>query len=93
MQTHYSIIKSLLTTEKSTSIYGPQGKYLFLVEKSANKIEVKRAIESIHNVKVKSVNSFISRGKLKRVRQQIGKTPDLKKVIVTLQPGQKIEVA
>lgn len=86
------IIKSLVRTEKST-LYEPQSKYLFLVAKSANKIQIKRAVEEAYKVKVKNVNTLISRGKMKRVRYQIGKTPDFKKAMVTLKEGQKIEVA
>ena len=83
------IIKSLVRTEKST-LYEPQGKYLFLVNNSANKIQIKRAVEEIYKVKVKDVNTSVSHGKMKRVRYQIGKTSDYKKAIVTLKEG-KIE--
>jgi len=86
------IIKALIRTEKVTQ-YEPQGKYLFLVATSANKIQIKRAVEEIYKVKVKGVNTFISIGKLKKVRHQLGRTPDTKKAIVTLKEGQKIEVA
>ena len=91
MISSYGIIKSLLRTEKAT-LYEPKGKYLFLVDKSANKIQIKRAVEEIYKVKVKDVNTFISDGKLKKVRYQFGKTPDVKKAVVTLKEGQKIEV-
>jgi len=87
-----TIIKSLLQTEKS-STYLPKGKYLFLVDNSANKIQIKRAIEQAYKVKVKDVNTFVSMGKLKRVRHQLGRTVDTKKAVVTLLAGQKIEVA
>ena len=80
-----------MRTEKST-LYEPQAKYLFLVDKSANKIQIKRAVEEVYKVKVKDVNTFISGGKLKRVRYQLGRTPDLKKAVVTLKEGQKIVV-
>lgn len=86
------IIKALIRTEKST-LYEPQGKYLFLVNSSANKIQIKRAVEQVYKVKVSDVNTLISLGKLKRVRHQLGKTPDIKKAMVTLKKGQKIEVA
>jgi len=87
-----SIIKALLQTEKSSG-YQPESKYLFLVDKGANKIEIKKSVEHIYKVKVKNVNTFISLGKLKRVRHQLGKTTDTKKAVVTLAAGQKIEVA
>lgn len=85
------VIKSLVRTEKST-LYEPQSKYLFLVAKSANKIQIKRAVEEAYKVKVKNVNTLISQGKMKRVRYQIGKTPDFKKAMVTLKAGQKIDI-
>ena len=91
MKSAYEIIKSLLSTEKATNLYEPSFKYLFLVDKSANKYEIKKAIEEIYKVKVKKVNTLITAGKLKRVRYQLGRTPDYKKAIITLEEGQKIE--
>lgn len=85
------IIKALIRTEKATKVE-PKGKYLFLVNKSANKIQIKQAVEQIYKVKVKDVNTFISSGKLKKVRHQLGRTPDFKKAVVSLREGQKIEV-
>jgi large subunit ribosomal protein L23 len=87
-----TIIKALIRTEKST-LTEPRGKYLFLVNLRANKIQIKQAVEQLYKVKVKDVNTFISLGKMKRVRYQAGRTPDLKKAVVTLKPGQKIETA
>lgn len=87
----YGIIKTLLRTEKS-SLAVPQRKYLFLVEKFANKIQIKRAVEEIYKVKVANVNTFIAPGKLKKVRYQLGKTPDTKKAVVTLKPDQAINI-
>ena len=92
MASSYDIIKCLLRTEKSTFVE-PQGKYLFLVHNAANKIQIKRAVEELYKVKVKAVNTFISPGKIKKVRYQLGKTPDAKKAVVTLKEGQKIEVS
>ncbi|OQB12130.1 MAG: 50S ribosomal protein L23 [Candidatus Omnitrophica bacterium ADurb.Bin205] len=69
------------------------GKYLFLVYPQANKIQIKRAVEEVYKVKVADVNTFISAGKLKRVRYHLGRTPELKKAVVTLKEGQKISVA
>lgn len=86
----YDIIKALLRTEKST-LYEPQSKYLFLVEKRANKVQIKTAVEQIYKVKVQDVNTSIYPGKLKRVRHQLGKTPDFKRAVVTLREGQKIQ--
>ncbi len=91
MYSPYDVIKALLTTEKS-NLYKPQGKYLFLVDKKSNKIQIKRAVEDIYKVKVSEVNVFIAHGKMRKVRYQLGKTPDLKKAVVTLLKGQKIEI-
>jgi len=88
----YDIIKSLLRTEKSSAVE-PIAKYLFLVDKAANKIQIKQAVEEIYKVKVKDVNTVVMPGKLKRVRHQLGKTPDFKKALVTLKEGQKIDIA
>lgn len=91
MITCYDIIKTLVRTEKGT-ILEPDRKYLFQVTKNSNKIEIKKAVEEIYNVKVQAVNTSVVRGKLKRVRQEQGKTTPWKKAIVTLKKGQKIEV-
>jgi len=85
------VIKAILQTEKS-SAYEGDGKYLFLVGNSANKIQIKKAVEQAYKVKVKNVNTFVSLGKLKRVRHQLGRTTDTKKAVVTLAAGQKIEI-
>lgn len=87
----YKIIKSLLQTEKSTTML-PENKYLFWVDKKANKIEIKKAVEHIYNVTVMKVNTQMARGKKRRVRYVEGKTPDRKKAIVQLKDGDKIEV-
>jgi large subunit ribosomal protein L23 len=92
MDSNYDVIKALIRTEKST-VYEPLGKYLFLVAKSSNKTQIKKAVEIIYKVKVEAVNTFINRGKMKRVRYQTGKTADYKRAIVTLKKGQKIDVA
>lgn len=87
----YKIVKSLLQTEKSTTML-PENKYLFLVDKRANKLEIKKAVESIYNVTVTTVNTQMARGKKRRVRYVEGKTPDRKKAIVQLKAGDKIEI-
>ena len=92
MNSNYDVIKALIRTEKST-VYEPLGKYLFLVNKSCNKTEIKKAVEAIYKVKVADVNTAINRGKMKRVRYQVGKTADFKRAIVTLKAGQKIDVS
>lgn len=91
MSTPYDIIKCMLRTEKVTAM-GPINKYLFWVDKKANKIQIKKAVEDIYKVKVNDVNTLMQRGKLRRVRFVQGKSPDWKKALVTLKEGSKIEV-
>lgn len=91
MTTAFDTLKSLVRSEKGT-LLEPQRKYLFEVSKRSNKVDIKRAVEEVYKVKVQSVNTFILPGKLKRVRQEIGRTSDWKKAIVTLHEGHKIEV-
>ncbi|MBN1793605.1 MAG: 50S ribosomal protein L23 [Candidatus Omnitrophica bacterium] len=92
MKTPEDIIKSILKTEKG-SLQEQGGKYLFWVDKAANKIEIKKAVEAVYRVEVMKVNTVTMRGKMKRVRYQPGKTPDWKKAVVTLKKGQAIELA
>ena len=91
MINNYDIINTLIRTEKGTDLEVDR-KYLFLVANSANKFQIRKAVEEIYKVKVDSVNTMIVHGKLKRVRHQQGKTPDWKKAIVTLKEGNSIEV-
>lgn len=92
MITSYDIIKGLVRTEKSTD-QEKQRKYLFRVSTVATKIDIKRAVQEIYKVKVQDVNTVHVIGKLKRVRVRSGYSTSWKKAIVSLQEGQKIEVA
>lgn len=87
----YSVIKSPLVTEK-TDRFSQDRKYSFWVDLKANKVEIKRAVEKIYNVKVGKVASMIVEGKTKKVRwNQPGKTAVKKKAIVTLRKGYEIK--
>jgi large subunit ribosomal protein L23 len=92
MREAYAVLNTLLRTEKGV-IQSNENKYFFKVKKDANKIQIKKAVEEIYKVKVLSVNTQVAPGKMKRVRHQIGKTPDWKKAVVTLKDGQKIDLA
>ncbi len=92
MNTSHTILNALLRTEKGVR-QSADDKYFFSVQKNANKIQIRKAVEDIYKVKVMSVNTQMVPGKLKRVRTQLGKTPDWKKAVVTLKAGQKIELA
>jgi large subunit ribosomal protein L23 len=70
-----------------------QQKYTFEVAPDSNKIEIGQAISKIFNVKVQKVNTLTVKGKKKRLgRYPEGHTPDIKKAVVTLAPGQRIEI-
>ena len=84
----HDIIRRPIVTEKSMMGIGEK-KYTFEVAKSANKIEIKKAIEEVFGVKVKSVNTVNVTGKYKRMGANIGKRPDWKKAIVTLKEDSK----
>ncbi|MDP2923910.1 MAG: 50S ribosomal protein L23 [Candidatus Omnitrophota bacterium] len=89
----YSVLKSPLITEKATRLT-PQHKYIFMVDRNANIIEIKKAVENIYNVKVEKVNSLVMKGKTKRVKwNQPGKTTAWKKAIITLKEGFEIKLA
>lgn len=88
----YEIIHTILVTEKGTDLSSRLNQYTFRVAKTANKIQVRAAVEALFDVKVKAVNVMNRQGKLKRLRSaNYGKRPDWKKAVVTLSEGQ-IEV-
>ncbi|MDD5614170.1 MAG: 50S ribosomal protein L23 [Candidatus Omnitrophica bacterium] len=88
----YQIIKRVLTTEKGTML-SQYNKYFFEVNKSANKIDIKRAVEKIYNVKVDSVATVKIPSKPRRLKwTEPGKTSVGKKAIVTLKKGYTIEL-
>lgn len=92
MESIYSVIKAPLITEKA-SAQAVYNKYVFWVERGANKIEIRRAVESVYNVKVSGVASMMVKGKMKRIRRnQPGKTSSWKKAVVTLKKGFEIKV-
>ena len=92
MKSYYSIIKSPMLTEKASMIMSLR-KYIFWVERRANKVEIKRAVEKVYNVKVEGVATSIVKGKTKRLRaNQPGKTRSWKKAVVTLTKGNEIKI-
>jgi len=93
MKERQTVIRGPVITEKASRQSEGQGKYSFMVDFRANKVEIRKAVESAFKVTVKKVNTMNMRGKSKRVRWQIGKTPDWKKAVVTLKKGDKIEFA
>ncbi|HLG28914.1 MAG TPA: 50S ribosomal protein L23 [Candidatus Brocadiales bacterium] len=88
----YQIIKRPLHSEKAVEDRNRRNAYHFEVDTKANKIEIKNAIEKLFNVKVLNVRTMIVNGKKRRSRNKIGRTPDWKKSIVTLQEGNTIDL-
>ena len=92
MKEPYQIILRPLVTEKGTAQVTALNKYAFSVHPSANKNDIKQAVEAIFKVKVTAVNTMNRKGKKKRVRMAQGLTSAWKKAVVTLKTGDKIEV-
>ena len=87
----YAILLRPLVTEKSTSLAG-QDKYVFEVDLRANKPQIREAVELAFDVTVRDVNTMVVKGKNRRFGRNVTKQPDWKKAIVTLQPGDTIEL-
>jgi large subunit ribosomal protein L23 len=87
----YDIIKRPLVTEKSNRQKESQNQYVFEVDRKANKIEIKRAVEQLFKVKVDRVNVSRVHGKVKRLGRNVGKRPDWKKAVVLLREGNRID--
>ena len=88
----YQVILKPLVTEKS-SLLSEYNKMVFSVPNNATKLEVKSSIEKIFSVKVKSVNTILLKGKIKRFKGVLGKRSNTKKAIVTLAPGNTIDLS
>jgi len=87
----YRTLRRPLITEKSTVEKDQRNKLFFEVDRRANKIEIKEAVEKIFKVDVLDVATMSMKGKLKRVGRHFTKLPDWKKAIVTIKPGQRVE--
>lgn len=91
MKTVYEVIVSPLLTERGTFLKEKDNKVMFKVAKSANKIEIKKAVEEIFKVKVDCVTTVNYKGKKKRLGKFEGKRSDWKKAFVTLKKGEKLD--
>ncbi|HEX7401515.1 MAG TPA: 50S ribosomal protein L23 [candidate division Zixibacteria bacterium] len=92
MKNPRTIIKTSLVSEKGSNLRTDQNKYIFRVDKSANKLEIKRAVEELFKVKVEGVTTLTMYGKPKRLGRAEGRRPDWKKAIVKLKKGETIEL-
>ncbi|MEM1075310.1 MAG: 50S ribosomal protein L23 [Pseudomonadota bacterium] len=88
---HYDVIRKPVVTEKAT-MTSENGAVVFEVAMESNKPQIKEAVEALFGVKVKAVNTTITKGKAKRFRGQLGKRKDVKKAYVTLEEGNTIDV-
>ena len=93
MKSAYTIVKTLILSEKISRDMEKANRYCFKVEPSANKLEIKQAVEQLFKVHVVKVNTMRRKGKLKRERTaRYGRTSSHKRAIVTLKAGDKIEI-
>ena len=88
---NYDVIRAPVVTEKSTNV-SEHNKVIFDVAMDATKPEIKAAVEQLFKVKVLSVNTILRKGKTKTFRGMRGKQQDVKKAIITLAEGDKIDV-
>ena len=88
---HYDVIIAPVITEKAT-MASEHNKVMFKVRKDATKPQIKEAVEKLFDVKVKNVNTLNRRGKIKMFRNRPGQRSDVKRAIVTLEEGHRIDV-
>lgn len=91
MKSHYDVIRRPIRTEKTTDLEEYNHQIVFEVDRRANKIEIRQAIETLFGVRVVNVNTMNHKGKPKRVGRVFGRRSDTKKAIVTLHEGDEIE--
>jgi large subunit ribosomal protein L23 len=92
MKGPYEVVLRPLLTEKGTRLKEEGNQYLFRVAKTANKVEIKQAIEQLFKVTVLDVHTVRQQGKVKRLGRFQGRRPDWKKAIATLKKGDSIEL-
>ncbi len=88
----YSILRAPLLTEKCHDMKEKHNQVAFRVDGRANKDAVRKAVETAFKVKVDRVNIMNVQGKKKRMGRNVGRRADWKKAVVTLKPGEKIEI-
>ena len=91
MRNPHEVLIKPIVTERTTNLM-EQNKYTFKVDKDANKIEIKYAVETIFKVTVNDVKTMNVHGKFKRQGRTAGYRPDWKKAIVTLKDGQRLPI-
>jgi len=91
MRNPRDVLKKPIVSERSMGLTA-ENKYSFYVDPAANKIEIKNAVQELFKVTVTDVNTMNVKGKAKRMGRYVGRTANRKKAIVTLKPGDKIEI-
>ncbi|MDR1194282.1 MAG: 50S ribosomal protein L23 [Peptococcaceae bacterium] len=91
MRNPHDVLLKPIVTEKSSNLMA-ENKYTFKVDKTANKIEIKYAVETAFKVNVVDIRTMNLPGKLKRQGKTSGMTPEWKKAIVTLKKGQRLPI-
>jgi large subunit ribosomal protein L23 len=85
------VVKGPVVTEKGTLVSELGNQFVFRVHRSANKVEIRQAIETLFKVKVEKVRTSRQMGKIRRVGKHAGRRPDWKKAYVTLAEGNRID--
>ena len=91
MQVENIIKRPLMLTEKGNILRETQNQYFFEVDRRANKIQIKQAVETLFSVKVLEVRTLIVRGRMRRMGRGYSKTKNWKKAIVSVKDGDTIE--
>ena len=89
---YYGLIQKPLVTEKSTVLQDIRNQFTFRVHPKANKSQIRKAVETLFEVKVEKVRIMNMPGKLKRFMGRPGRSPGWKKALVTLRDGEKIDI-
>lgn len=88
----YEVLRRPLLTEKTNTQSDTENRYTFEVDRRANKLQIKEAVETAFDVRVLAVNVINVPGKQRRLGRQVGRRPGWKKAIVTLAAGQRIQL-
>jgi large subunit ribosomal protein L23 len=89
--TPYDVLKRPVITEKSTTQKEANNQLTFEVDRKANKVEIRQAVEQVFKAKVVGVRTIQMKGKVKRFGRTVGKRRNWKKAVVTLAPGERVE--
>jgi large subunit ribosomal protein L23 len=89
--TPYNVLKRPVITEKSTTQKEANNQLTFEVDRKANKVEIRQAVEQVFKAKVLGVRTIQMKGKAKRFGRTVGKRRNWKKAVVTLAPGERVE--